>query len=75
MPNENNDKETPKVLEVKAQVTLQLLSNGGVNVAGPKDMAAFFYIIGEAIKQMGLNVEYKQPSPIIKPPPGMKVKP
>ena len=56
-----------------AEIRILLLKGGKVVVTMPTDMKVTCYMLGEFFKQIGPTLEYKEPSPIIQPPSGLRI--
>lgn len=72
--NNNGNAQMPPQPQQAPQIVITLLPNGQVHGSGPTDMQLLFMMLGEFLKQIGANLEFKPPSPIIQPPPGLVIK-
>ena len=61
----------PKVV---AQITVNLHHGGRVTGNMPTDMKMTMYMLGEFFKQIGPSLTFTEPSPIVAPPAGIRIK-
>lgn len=65
---------SPQPIQPIQQIVINLYSNGQVGGTIPTDMEITMYMFGEFLKQIGPALTYKEPSSILKPPPGLVIK-
>ncbi len=56
------------------RIIINLHIGGKVTGMMPTDMAVAMHMVGEFLKQIGPLLTYNPPSPIVKPPAGMRIK-